>query len=902
MRSLPLYPRRPLVAVETEEGLDVDKACKRCDMSTDVRTVCMRPVGDPGGLLVVGEFPVRADDQVGRPLAGEAGRLVLPLLKRLWAGPMAVDYAVRCAPGKREVKDKHADACRGYLAQTIAEVQPTRIVALGGWAAHSLMDRTVSPFINRRSYSYLLGGRFGAPIPVFFVLTPNQAMTRGAFVRGWFASDLEWALTSPPPPLPPLDGVVRLVETGDDARAALAAVRAAPWATFDIETCGAPHTDAFRLLCLGVTPAGTDDAWVWNQRSLGDFDARAVLVELLTDPRINKRGSNVKYDEVGVALRLGVDPRGVAGDVRLWRKLLEPEADGKLDKMAELVGMGGMKEEAQAEMRGYVDRCLYALKVEKRLAQQKVEDDARRQAGLAPKNRTKLRPAAVDAQAYFKDLEERDPQLVALIRETCDDGEGGITREDWERWAYALIPDDMLLRYNGRDNVASARLGVKLEAELAAVPPLDSVRRKVVDRAAHAIRRVEQWGVAVDRDALLAFDGYLSLQLEPVRARLAPYDFDPDSTPQVRKLLFETLKLKPLDTTKTGLPTTDGDTLEILAKLHPVAADIDAWRKLSKLRGTYAAGGGKGGMLQHLRPDGRGWRIHPSILLDGARSGRTSCQDPNLQNIPRAADSPEGRMARDIFVAPPGFTLLQLDYSQLELRIAAMLSGDPDMISIFHEGVDFHQRTAEMIAQIAWGMRPEDVGKPQRSQAKAVNFGILYGKTARTLAAEWGVSIDKAQQVMDAILGRFKKLAKWCNDRRRESRETGVSWTWWDGEKARRRPLYRIADPDDYVRSTAENGAVNTPIQGTASEFCIASLADSVEWIEADGLDDLVRLTLPVHDSLLFEVRNDLVHEVAHQARRIMTGHNSDGVPLEVDCEVGPAWGSLVKYDFGKAA
>jgi DNA polymerase-1 len=253
-------------------------------------------------------------------------------------------------------------------------------------------------------------------------------------------------------------------------------------------------------------------------------------------------------------------------------------------------------------------------------------------------------------------------------------------------------------------------------------------------------------------------------------------------------------------------------------------------------------------------------------------------------------------MARDIFRASPGFTLVQLDFSQLELRIAAMLSGDDDMIAIFREGVDFHQRTAEMISKFAWGIEPGEVQKAHRSQAKAVNFGILYGKTASSLAAEWGVSQAKAQAVMDAILGRFQGLAQWCAKRRAEAARTGLSWTWWDGEPARRRPLWRIADNDKFARITAENGAVNTPIQGTASEFCIASLADAVEWIEADGLEDDVRLTLPVHDSLLFEVRAGMEHEVAHQARRIMCGHNSSGVPLEVDCEVGPAWGSLVKY------
>lgn len=282
-----------------------------------------------------------------------------------------------------------------------------------------------------------------------------------------------------------------------------------------------------------------------------------------------------------------------------------------------------------------------------------------------------------------------------------------------------------------------------------------------------------------------------------------------------------------------------------------------------------------------------------------------NCTDPNLQNIPRASGSPEGKMARDCFAAPPGYKLVELDYSQLELRVACLLSGDPKMLEIFRSGVDYHLRTAQLVSMTAWGVDltnnsvSKEDAKEYRTRAKAVNFGALYGKGAGGLAEEWGCSMSKAQEVIDLIMGQFKVLDRWCDDRLREAQKTGVVWTWWDGENARRRPLYRVADKsseNDKSRSVAENGAVNSPIQGTASDFCVSSLTACIDWIEQDRLDG-VKLVLPVHDALMFEVRDDMVDEVAHVAAHIMRSWPFGDVPLVVDCKVGQSWGTMEEYD-----
>jgi uracil-DNA glycosylase family 4 len=901
-----MYEAMPSVPIEDSTTLDRDPACTRCSLHEGLRTPCLPADGEPGGLLVIGDTPGKKhEDRRGRPFVGEAGELVRQIISKHWGGaPVVYDYAVRCAPGDREVKDKHADTCRPFLAATIAEARPTRIVALGGWAAYSLTGRAVTPFSMRRSYTYLLGERFGEdPLPVFFVLNPGGALGN-RIIKQWLREDLTWALTAEPPPLPPVDVDVRVVRDEVDAAAAVAELSAHPWISFDVETAGILYTDSFRLLCVtfaAPAPPGQERPITWDGAALAHPGARALLIRLLTDPRVQKRGANVKYDDVACELTLGVRPRNVEGDVRLWRKLLEPESDGHLDKMAELVGMGGMKEEQEGAMAVYVKRVQRALQLEARAAKNAREDAERAGRGEKKRNRAALRVDDVAALDYWARLQREDPKLAEVIK---------LDPSEWKRWAYALVPSDLLVRYNARDTVATSRLIEQVEPQLAAVPPVDRIRKLIVDPASRAIRQVEAWGVSANRDAVLAFDAYCGIKLSMVEEKFTAYGtayakgaglpvFNPDSTKQVADLLFGTgpgrLGLRAVVTTDSGQPSTNEAALAHL-KDHPFVQALLDHRSYTKLKGTYAEG-----MLGYLRPAGRGWRIHPSILLDGARSGRTSCSNPNLQNIPRA-DSLEGKMARDCFIAPPGFTLVQLDYSQLELRIAAMLSGDPVMRQIFLDGVDYHQRTAELVAPIVWKLTPDQVEKKHRSIAKTFNFGLLYGMGDAVLAERMGTTVKMAAKVREAIMGQLKVLDRWIQARVLETQKTGFAWTWWDGQPARRRPMWQIADSDSYRASVAEHGAYNTPVQGTASEFCIASLVECVNWILDDGIEDVVRLTLPVHDSLLFEVRDDMVDEVAHTARAIMLGFNSAGVPLEVDCETGKAWGSLTKYDFNKAA
>ena len=846
----------PRVAIETEARLDVDKGCTRCALREGARNVCIGADGVPGGLLVVGEAPSRDDDALGRPFVGVSGRYLRAQVDRVWSGPVVYDTAVRCAGTARDLKkiEKGVEPCRPFLAQTVSEAAPQRIIALGSLAALSVLGRVVSPLTCRKAYAFT-----GDGVPVFVLFSPLLGM-RNRFLRGRFEEDIEWACTVTPTPTP-TNAVARLVETVEDAEKAIEELRATgDRFGVDAETAGQMFDPSFRIITFAVAAWGSRDAYVWSRAACASPAVRAPLLAFLRDKEVTKGGANVKYDMVAVLAAWGAMPRNVSWDCRLARKVLDSDANAKLAVMAESVGMGGHKAEMEAAIAAGKDP------IRKELARERREEKKHLAGKGPPAVPAQLRPLGVDVE------------LEKLVR---DD-----SVED-EKWQYAVTSDEVLYRYVARDAVSSVALGEKFEAELEAEPALARVWSKIVARTPVALAQIEAWGIQVDTRALRTFDSYLGAKEEAARRALAGYsDINWRSRDQIADLLFTQYKLPVVKLTDTEQASTDADALEQLRDLHPVVPHLIGFREVTKLRGTYGLG-----MLRHVRADGR---IHPSILSDGARTGRTSSQDPNMQNIPSPKRRPtEGRMARDVFVARPGWKLVQLDYSQVELRVAAMLSRDPDMIAIFQAGVDFHLKTAQMISQLAWKIPPEAVTDEHRALAKTVNFGLLYGKKAHTLAREWGCAVSVADRIVEAILGKFKGLNKWLRDRLHETQRTGFSWTEWEGLPARRRDMYRVASPDDGQRATAENGAGNTPIQGTASDFLMASIVDSVEWLRADVVPAM--LILPVHDSLLFEVRRDAVEEVIGVAREIMTSHDSRGVPLLVDVEVGDCWGSISK-------
>ncbi len=838
-RVLPLYKGRPRLHVECVHPLEINQDCKMCGLSDHCRSACIAPewTGESGGLLVVSDYPGQKEDNLGRPFVGPTGQYLRPVLKRLWDGPIALDNAVKCRP-KSNMPPNAVSACQSYLATTIAEAKPSKVLAMGSTAIRALTDRSPGPLSVRRGYGWLPIGDDVVPVYLF----PNPVIAvNNRFLRRWVEEDLEWALSTDPPFPPAWDGVVKVVECLDDALQAEQEIREAGGFSFDIESAGKMWF-AFQVVTISLAAHGSDDAWAWSDLALADPECLRVLERLLSDPMLGKGGSNTKYDELGCLADLKIRTQGVTDDIRLLRRLMDSGASGYLEDMAELVGMGGHKSEAQRAL-------VSASKVVLKIAKENVSGQL----------------------TLFGGGGGLRADVRALIR----------PGEPTKAYAYGLMPRDVCIRYNAMDSVGTGRLRTLLRARLAADDGyLTETYTQTVMPAAAAVRQMEEWGVLVDRDSIGHFHRHLETQKAAVKVKLtagAWEGFNANAYDDVRKLLFEQLKLPIVKETDKGKESTEAAALEEIRHLHPMVQLILDWRSVAKMDSNYAAG-----LLPHIRNDGR---IHANMKLDGAATGRPSCTEPNLYTTPRAGDSPEGKMARDCFVAPLGHKLVSLDYSQIELRVAAMLSGDQEMIKLFKDGQDFHQATADLV----WGLNSD-----KRSSAKAVNFGLLYGMTDSSLAAKLGCSKKEAGETREAILGKFSTLAKWIKAQLVDAKRTGYCWVWWDGKKSRRRSLHKLASKDSLERFTAKNGAHNTPVQGSASEYMTKSLAQVVDWVVGDGIPAKVMMAL--YDSIIAEVRDDAIGEYMDTTVAIMTGWNSFGVPLVVDAEVGQAWGSLTKH------
>lgn len=271
-------------------------------------------------------------------------------------------------------------------------------------------------------------------------------------------------------------------------------------------------------------------------------------------------------------------------------------------------------------------------------------------------------------------------------------------------------------------------------------------------------------------------------------------------------------------------------------------------------------------------------------------------QDPNTQNAPSPDRDDEngtqyGHMARDCFIAAAGYTFVEIDTAQQEARVAAKLSGDQVLIGCFESGEDIHRTTASVV----YGIAPGNVTKKQRSDCKAVFFGLLYGKTDFGLAKQLGVTEREAARIRSVILGRFVDLAAWCKEQIAFGHKHGGVFTWWNGhEEARWRPLYGIAAQGDEgkgQRFNAENSCINTPVQGLAGDIVTSSLLKIVKRLREQRID--ARLVNTVHDSAMVEVRIGQEVQAACIMRDAILGQNCEGVRLAVDFKIGTSWGSM---------
>ena len=389
------------------------------------------------------------------------------------------------------------------------------------------------------------------------------------------------------------------------------------------------------------------------------------------------------------------------------------------------------------------------------------------------------------------------------------------------------------------------------------------------------LTKMEAYGVHIDKEMLATFSKELTMDLEELEKKIfqiTEEEFNLNSPQQLGSVLFDKMKLPAGKKTKTGQYSTSEDVLSKLAVEYEVPSLILDYRSLSKLRSTYVDALPK---IIHPKTD----RIHTDFNQTVTATGRLSSSNPNLQNIPiRTA---RGREIRKAFIPVEGFKLLAADYSQVELRVIASVSGDKNMIQSFKDGEDIHSRTAKEIFNLG---SIEEVTPDHRRKAKEVNFGIPYGVSAYGLASRLGISNSEGKEMIDQYFDRFPGIKKYIDDTVLFAKENGYVTTLM----GRRRYIPEINSSNWNVRGFAERTAINMPIQGTAADIIKLAMIDIHSYLQSNNLRS--RMLLQVHDELIFEINNSESDEVPAKIKELMENAFELAVPLDVDMGLAENW------------
>ena len=418
-------------------------------------------------------------------------------------------------------------------------------------------------------------------------------------------------------------------------------------------------------------------------------------------------------------------------------------------------------------------------------------------------------------------------------------------------------------------------------------PDLKNVYENIELPLQAAVKHVNANGIKLDVEYLKQLAVEMHKELEKLRQSIyqhAGTEFNINSPKQLGEVLFDALGLKPKHQKKTagGQRSTKESELEKLKDDHPIINDLLRYRELQKLVSTYADT-----LPTQVSGDGR---IRTTFLQTGTTTGRMGSKDPNLQNIPVRTE--ESRAIRRGFVAEEGFTMVGIDYSQIELRIAAILSQDQKLIDIFSAGEDVHTGVAIRV----FGVKAGEVTSEMRRKAKVINFGILYGMGVNALRANLGDDTprEEAQEFLNAYFNTFTRLAEYLEETKQFARDHGFTKTLF----GRQRHFPGIRSNAPFIRAQAERMAINAPIQGTAADIMRVAMNKVFAYLEkANKLSD-VRILLQVHDELVFEIKNELLEteipKLVELMESVLVGYETYNVPIKVDVAVGPNWADLV--------
>ncbi|MHB8405029.1 MAG: DNA polymerase I [Gammaproteobacteria bacterium] len=429
-------------------------------------------------------------------------------------------------------------------------------------------------------------------------------------------------------------------------------------------------------------------------------------------------------------------------------------------------------------------------------------------------------------------------------------------------------------RYSAEDADITLRLHQTLWPRLSATAPLRRVFEEIEMPLVPVLLDMEHIGVLLDAAMLRQQSAEITQSLRKLEQRaheLAGQPFNPDSPKQLQTILFEKMQLPVLRKTPGGQPSTAEDVLEELAADFELPKVILEYRGLNKLKSTYTD-------KLPAQVDPKTGRVHTSYHQAVAATGRLSSTDPNLQNIP--VRTAEGRRIRQAFIAPKGHKILAADYSQIELRIMAHLSGDAGLLGAFEQGLDIHRATAAEVFRTT----PDKVSDEQRRSAKAINFGLIYGMSAFGLAKQLGIERAAAQAYVDLYFARYPGVKTFMDRTREIAREQGYVETVF----GRRLYLPDIRAHNAQVRQYAERTAINAPMQGTAADIIKRAMIAVHRWLKESGTH--ARMIMQVHDELVFEAEENALDALKHEVTKLMAGAAQLKVPLVVDVGVGSNW------------
>jgi len=470
--------------------------------------------------------------------------------------------------------------------------------------------------------------------------------------------------------------------------------------------------------------------------------------------------------------------------------------------------------------------------------------------------------------------QDMDSLALRFLQHSCISFES-LAGKGKKQLTFNQIELEQAAPYAAEDADVTLRLHNRIYANIEQDEKLSRIYHELEVPLVPVLSRIERTGVLVDDMLLGAQSQEIAARLDELEQKafeVAEQEFNLSSPKQLQAILFEQMGLPVIKKTPSGAPSTNEEVLQELALDYPLPKLILEYRGLAKLKSTYTD------KLPKMINPSTG-RVHTSYHQAVTATGRLSSTDPNLQNIP--IRNQEGRRIRQAFVAPHGWKILAVDYSQIELRIMAHLSGDKALLDAFAHGKDIHAATAAEVM----GIEIDQVTSEQRRRAKAINFGLIYGMSAFGLAKQLGIPRGEAQNYMDTYFERYPGVMQYMEDTRSAATEQGFVETIW----GRRLHLPEINSRNGMRRKAAERAAINAPMQGTAADIIKKAMLLVDEWIQAHG-EGKVKLLMQVHDELVFEVEESALAQVESKVQKLMESAAELDVPLVAEAGHGDNW------------